>query len=944
MMEKNKNKKNNALYNLYNSYKLNKKGGIGKEITEEQMNYYQDYMAIKTDATQLLHEIDNIESIFLSICQELTFKIYQEKNAIINYIHDVLVPDMFDLKYEGDVLIEGPNMDKVSEFIKNNVFSEMEYKENLDIFLKITNKYNEATSDELEKYSLLFYKFYLKGGSAMKLIYNSYKEQILLYFEKDFETFLSDDEKNIFLGKNTDYDFDFLINENVEEKHYNELVVITSKIMSEFLYEIIIKNSENFFNNHEFINYFMKKLKNNKPFPLNPKLKLTYIVNSKIEDENIYIENDSKINKIGIIKCDKINFENPFSKKGKESIKFYLIRLMLKFKNNILLRDGDYNNIYAEIIDIVVPIYSSYDKKTKWNKTISNIKINGIYCYNLNAIINDIENIISETEETNDPIKITKLNKRINRLVFFKNLICIIPRLIYQNEINLPKKTGIGIDQYKYICEEIINKICPFKMIGKLRNTLNNILGGIYLNFPETINPNNLDIFSILKQYFRYVLIDNIENQNNFHNKIFETSNLELLKMSSFSDDGKNIMMDNIYFSGYFTIFEEYEPSIYKYSKINFRLFQHISTIIDNFKNNFDEINSEKIKKLLCILFLSYSKFIMYFNNNSLYNDSLLLFFNILTNIYNAAIENPTLSITQQSIELSIITDRYLLQTILNDTKEMNKSIMNKIQYPLIKLSLYIKEIINNSKLYLRGSYAYNIHRILRNNYDDNDLYFNDIDMYIIINDENENENEFMEKSSLICNMYDEYFKDYFMNNKQYLMNDENELFSIDSHVFKESNSILYQILLNRYIPLSEVNNVNLNIIFNDTFNKIDIDEETKKNKYRIISYHIFEMHITNEVYDTFSTIDEILLDPYLKNNYEENKIKFENYLNFIKTNNNTKYENENIINENDINFNNFYIQNIENLLYDYDNIISNDNDILIKNVYVERLLNLSTI
>lgn len=936
-----KNKKEDALYNLYNSYKLNKKGGIGNErITQEQMNYYRDYMAIKTDATQILHEIADIESIFLSMCQELTSKIYREKNAIIDYVHNVLVPDMFELKYEEGVLTEGPNMDKVSEFIKNNTFSETEYKEHLEIFFKTINQYNELNPDELEKYSILFYKFYLKGGSAMKLIYNSYKEQISTYFEKDFETFLSPSEKDLFLGKNSDYDFDFLINENVEEKHYNELVIIACKTITEFLYRIIIEYSDTFFNNRTFIDYLMKKLKENKnnPFPLNPQIKSTYIVNSKIEEEEIYIKNDIAINKIGIVKCDKINFENPFIKKGKEEIEFYLLRLMLRFKNNIILDDGNnYNNIYAEIIDVGVPTYSSYDKKTKWNKTISNIKINGVYCYNLNAIINDIEQIISETKETNDPIKITKLNKRINRLTFFKNLICIIPRLIYTNETILPQKTGIGIEKYNYICEEIIDRICPFKMTGKLRDTLNDILGGIYLNFPETINPNNLDIFSILKQYFRYMLIDNVENQNNFHNKIFETPNLELLKRSSISE-GEEVM-DNIYFSGYFTIFEEYDTMIYKCSKINFRLFQFICSIIDNFKNNFNEKNSEKIKKLLCMLFLSYSKFIMYFNNYSLYNESLLLFFNILTNIYNNAITNPMKSITQKSIELSIITDRYLLQTILNEDKEMNKSIMNKMQYPLMKLSLYIKERFDNSKLYLRGSYAYNIHRFLRNNYNPEDLNFNDIDMYIVINAENVT--NFIEQSSAICNMYDEYFKDYFMNNKQYLMNNENELYSIDSYVFKQSSSILYQILLSRYIPLSEQNNINA--VFNDTFKKINQDE-LKRNTYRIVSSHIFEIHITNESHGLFSTLDEIISDPYLRNNYEENIIKIGNYLNYIKTNNNTKYENENIINNDNINFNNFYIQNVEGLASDYEDIISKDNDILIKNTYVERLLNLSTI
>jgi hypothetical protein len=218
---------------------------------------------------------------------------------------------------------------------------------------------------------------------------------------------------------------------------------------------------------------------------------------------------------------------------------------------------------------------------------------------------------------------------------------------------------------------------------------------------------------------------------------------------------------------------------------------------------------------------------------------------------------------------------------------------------------------------------------------DDKSNNFNDIDMYLIIN--SSNEQEFMQKCLEICNIYNYYFREYFLINQENLIG-ENELLSIDSYVFKEQNTMLYQILLTRYIYLNE--NDDINIIFSKTFN--EISQSVDRNVYRIVSHHIFEIHITNIDYDEYLSIEEIIMDPYLINNHHENVIKIQNYLELIKTN---TYENEDInINNDGINFNNFYIQSIKELSDDYDDIISKDTDILIKKIYAERLLDLSTV
>jgi hypothetical protein len=427
-----------------------------EEMISEEVKYYRDYMAIKSDATSILHNMDDKKFLFLYMCQELTHRICRKKNAIFNYVHDRLIPQMFDLQYDdeyGLLIID----DQLAEFIRKNT---IKYEEYVNIFLKIRENVDEATPDEIEIYSGLFYKFYLKGGSAMKFIFNSYKEQIGTFS-------LTSDEEKTFLGDNSDYDFDFLINENIEKTHYDELSRIATHTILDFLYEIIINYSSDLFNDDIFINDFINKLKENKPHPLNPVIKVSHIIKGNINEHPILVSNDGLPNKIGIVTCNPLHFEHPFSEEGKEEIKFYLLRLMLKFINDVYLENYEYpyNKIYAEIIDVCVPIYESYDRKTKWEQSINNIKINEVYCYNLNSIIKDLEGVIDETRKTDNPDKKKKLGKRINRLNFFKNLICIIPRLIYKEEDSLVKKTGIPLKNYKTICEQIIDTICPSEKI-----------------------------------------------------------------------------------------------------------------------------------------------------------------------------------------------------------------------------------------------------------------------------------------------------------------------------------------------------------------------------------------------------------------------------------------------------------------------------------------------
>lgn len=934
------NKNNDKLYNLYKLNKLNKKGGV---LTLEKKQYYSDFMKMKADATYILHQHES-SSLFLEMCQYLTREIYQTENPMFQYINDVLLPDVFEIIYDQqNQLIISNNYEKIKNFIKNTTF---EYEESLKLFQKVSG-YRKIGNlqilqpNEIEQYLSLFYKFYLKGGSAMKLIYNFYKEELMKYDPSNINSFLSPDEENMFLGKNSDYDFDFLINEMIPEAHYDALAKIASKTIYQLLNNVIVIYKDRIFNSENFIKKYIDMLKNNEPYSLNVinpfQNLLKNVSKCTIGDESEILENNPNINKIGYISCGQLDFVNPFEKKGKEAMRFYLIRLLLKLKNENKV-DDRYTNIYAEIIDVGMPLYNSYDRKTKWDKTISNLKIKGIYCYNLNAIVNDLETVILETEQSNDPNKNAKLDKRRNRLSFFKNLICIVPRLLYDK--NIAKMTGININEYQKTCEEIIDKICPsdLKITGKLKDELNTSLIGIYNNFPETINPNNLNIFSIIKQYFNYKLIININANMDIYSVIYDTPKLIEIKSNSLSNVNN---IDEIYSSAYYTIVTMNNNAngvSYAYEQINMEIFIKICEIIDNLYILYK--NVKDMKKLLCKLLLVYSKFIMYFNNYSLYNESVLQFIGLLMDISEKLMNGEISEISEQSLNISIINHRSLLQDILNRNKEINSQLIDILQYPLMKISLHIKDI-TGSKLYLRGSYAYNFHRLLRNNYQSEYLNFNDIDIYIQLNlndyDEREDMNVWFENKTInICNIYNEYFKNIFEENR--LLHDDEEIYSIVSYLFKSENDYLYQIILNRYLPCytNDVMNVN----FNHVFEKMG----GNKNSYRIVNHHIFEARIAIQLNEEhYSNIEEILYDSHLLKNLNQNKAIIKNYFNLIQINNSLNNKLDANINLNPISLDNFYIQTVEGMSIDYNNIISEDTDILRKNIYIERLLSLST-
>lgn len=890
------NKYTDKLYKLYNKFK----GGA----TYEEAEYYRDFMRVKADTTAILHSIPEVERECIKMCQDITYKLYSEMNGILQIIRDEIVPEMFPEIFQADDNDDdATKYEQLKQFIENEIDNEELAKEHFESFLRVQLQ-NSSNPDDIQKYAFLFYRFYLKGGTAFKFIFNSYKEHMNFNITKD--------EIDEFLGKNSDYDFDFLINKNLNKIHYDKIFSLASyKIPNDYFLKIIEKY-QSIFNNEQLIRTLEKKLKANKP-----PLEIIYRSPQTMIKDNINqiaFANNPNINKIGIIRSGILDFTHPFYEKGVENLRFCLIRLMIQFTNKENLTDK--SKIKGELIDVSVPMYQSYDRDTKWEQSSRIIKINNVFCYNLNSIAYDLKIVIEETEKTMNPTSLTKLPKRKKRLHFFNNLLCIIPRLIYGNDdITLLNKTGLNLSDYESKCEEIIDVICPNNMTTLTKQNLKDMLSGIYLNFPETINPDNLDIFVIIKQYFKNRLIDSINSFNEIPvEMLFESDKLKALKANAWNT---NTHRGNLYYN----IIQQGICST-----INEQIYNVVCNyIIDPLKH---KMNTDSMKRYLCKLFIVYSSFVNSFKNFFLSEDcliSFIIFLNITLDLI--SLPNSTIDFTYSSIENQIIHDRNTLNKILNRQEIMNDSFMKLCHYDIMKSALFIKNIYGEAKIYLRGSYAYNIHKLLRNPL--SDVKFNDIDMAVHI--DSASPEEFYKKTDVIYTYYRNLYSSYFQN---IVTGEEN--ISFDIRILKSSDqSYLIQISLNRYIPLDD--NDDVNILFNQ------IPLQNKTNTYRTLSYHIFELIIftgndpKNIKYasENFSDINTIIADPYLNNSNTTQW--FNKYLNDINTS-------ASVVSEYNADFNNFYIQNIDGIVNDYQDILSGERDLLIKNRYAERLFNLSTL
>jgi len=931
------------------------KGGYIKipeptELTKEQINYYKNFMEIKSDATKILHKYTYIKNICIKICQELTSKIYNLDNDIFKYIKQIVVPEMFDNNHE-----------KIIQFIENEMRQNSQTY--YDSFIKIQYK-NSNDIIDIENYLFLFCRFYLKGGNAFIFTIDSYNKLISSIFPKNQQ--LSDEEITNILGDRSDYDFNFLINANLSENHYYQILLLASKYISFCLIDLIYKYGDDFFNNIDFIEDFKLNLLNNEPNKIytekNPKqiFKVKHNFNQYVNDTTFLksIKNDENKNKLGYVSINYLDIEKKiYSYKGKKKSKFILIRLMTCLKNSInyinddnILKEG--SDVAAEIIDVSIPSYDSYERIIKWeNEAKTNIKINNVYCYNLNIVLDDLKRMIHEDIELN---KTEKLKKRQNRLLFFNNLVCIIPRLIY-SENELENKTGLNIEKINDSCEQIITFICNKEIIEKkpkVTELLKKILRGIYFNFPETINNTKLNIFTILKQTFYYYLIENVncieKNENNYD---IIAKNLNLINnLENYTSNEWKEIYNTTCGVQYFNIIQKINSFYICDLTINYKLFETCFNIIDELKSK--NISNE----LLCDLLIKYSILINSFEYSDLKFDALILFADVLNKINNYYQDNNII------IYQELINSRKKIIYVSNYYNSFIENFMKHIHFDLINFSLsLINEInLNEQKIvaFLNGSYAYAINKLhhnydglidIKNQFEDENIKFNNINIIFGITNLNN-----LDKYIYIYNSYKFFFEEYFNN----ILN-LNQTIEVPCKIYlelkSENNYFIINGIINIYYPL---NNDDININFQkiqNINNQYNSDE-----KFRILTYTFLNIKITNEMAITkdeihkYSTANQIINEKlntadesFLLNKWfgEYNKImSIENknlklYKNIVieKTNN---FMGQNIIFPNIIN-DNFYILNSYGIVSDSkEKINSDDLDILIKKKHINLLLN----
>lgn len=707
------------------------KNMIGGTLTTEQVEYYSSFMSVKADATAVLHKFDNVRRISYEMCQELTRKICMSPNNIFNYIKDVVTLSMFS----SDDDLGRLDINKVDAFLKDEFVNDPEkYELSFEAFKKIYGT-DEITPEDINNYTTIFYRFYLKGGSACVYMIELFNSYILSNpnLSRSQRT-LSSDEIIDLMGKYSDYDFNFLINRNIPKEHYDQLTLIASKTICEFLREIIAQFRGELFNNNEFIKNFREKLSENDP-PLNTSSRvLTQVLKVKgnfnkyalefgYKNENRLlnsIRNDSNTNKLGNININHITIDNKaYEGTGIKNAIFILIRLMTyltnshKFPTGYVSPEGktypvehEFPPICGELIDISIPTYNSYEKNVKWLDESTTIKlINGVYCYNLNVIIKDLSRMIFEDETLGN---LKKLDKRKKRLLFFDNLICILPRILF-DESQLYKETGLKTTYDN--CKKMINNIftCDdFNKRPKLLKYLTTIVEGIYLNFPDVINLSNLNIYVLLKQYFYHYLIISLQSQP-LNDKYYFIENVLLQQLKLNTSVECNYIYDSNNDKYFNFLYYDVRTANHKCVNINSLLKDSVYDYLDILKTQ--GLSEEKI----CEYFILFNGILYSFMNNPMMMYNGLIYFieylkkisTISSNVdNNSSPYQPIINLRESMMVLIDKHDFFLSSTIKG----------NEIRRVIIRETLNIinDPIYENAiKLYLYDDYSYQLNYAL---------------------------------------------------------------------------------------------------------------------------------------------------------------------------------------------------------------------------------------
>lgn len=508
---------------------------------------------------------------------------YQSKKqkifkSIIPYksaIQSTLTSMMYNFKYDN----KGVNiwMERTSQYIFTRFFN------------NFLTKYN------LEKNNIWdSFRFYLKGGKALnkvlRSICNEDKYNVLISDTKEivkrFDKSKCFVDQELFPSSDTDYDFTLLIKDKSlfpSANNYTNNFII-------FIFNSVAK----YMNQNEEFTIYREKLLEHVNKPKNIKIIINSLTNT-INDirKRILIEQDNDIRMYLHLKLTQLtNFisninqvlrdkENVFISNKVvisygtlpivlESSSFYLYRIKLFFevnpkyfyfkKTNVDIKDylngknetkaTPFDNIFAELIDLSLPIGNDNYLDKLWNYTNYDDMLRPISYFQPNIYAKKIYHypVVSLRHQMNDIITIfnvegsTKLPKRCARFIEFLKMFC------YSEKV--PSEFSI------YFSKEMLNELysqknTPCKEMLKIINFLSNkkYIGDDYkivitkeeiqANFPEYCNDKYKKNFIEKNDIIEKLIV---LSQNKFNKELSRES---LSKMSYHSLDKLYSNRDN---------------------------------------------------------------------------------------------------------------------------------------------------------------------------------------------------------------------------------------------------------------------------------------------------------------------------------------------------------------------------------------------------------------
>jgi hypothetical protein len=785
---------------------------------EEYFCGKNSYMGIKSDLTKVIHKFPEIRKGCILISQKLQSFIFEQWTPMLEYIFS-----QFEII---DQLLNADNLkiifNKIKLIVNENTTMDRTTLLYYEEFTKHLNSQG-ITPQDISTISQAFYRFYLKGGSAMLFIIEQY--QTFMKGEK-----LSPEEIENLLGGYSDFDFNFIINpylprEGKNPIHHNKIRELTKTYIFEILQTLVYSEIGNMFRNDELVEEIAEDLREHFPKieidtehrPLNigiypdPSGKLT---NGKIS--KIKIRNDPMENLFAEIQMTNLDIEHAFRmKESYRDNKFDLIRLFASFKNITKVECEKYQHfISGELIDVSIPHFDSHEILDKWKETSSILSINNIFVYNLSSIIHDLEQVIKENIERKDT---TKLEKRQKRLKFFNDFACILPQMVNSEikDVCLPLFNEIIENEHSFLTEE--NK-----------SDLTKKLVGIYINFPEFIRAEKRTIFLLLKQYFKHTLDYTYTTTTTLYelktpfNKHYKFPDLEY---------------DNAigYKPSFYTLFtlnsDNSIQSVFNLQQDVYNYAIHLIEDIERVYMSYPPLQT-KIKEALSALLIEFNNIYISIGDNTIKYETILQFIQSLNHLL---IDLQLYTINDNYAEYLTGLNIFAYKQALHDKQlEKNKytqKFMKEHSNVLLKHSLLLTKELEKrnikSKMMLKGGFLYDIYNAIQKAIlkDDNtfEITTNDMDMFMFINQPNLSQEDIQFIYQSFQNLIP-YFEQSLNQRICMTLNERH-----DGHVI--------QMIVYDYVPYDSFSS--------DVFTNI-LTSKSVSNVYRIIESHTYELYIWN--------------------------------------------------------------------------------------------------